>query len=65
MSNCDVAAGGSLIDLAASGLALRAPALLRNIAAETTSHQSMIPKKPGPDVIRAGYRFSEKMMLQQ
>jgi len=24
----------------------------------------MIPKKLGPDVIRAGYRFSEKIMLQ-
>jgi hypothetical protein len=27
--------------------------------------QSMIPKKPAPDVIRGGYRFSEKIMLQQ
>src|SRR5262245_5704278 len=25
----------------------------------------MIPKKPGPDVIRGGYRLSEKIMLQQ
>jgi hypothetical protein len=25
----------------------------------------MIPKKPAPDVIRGGYRFSEKIMLQQ
>jgi hypothetical protein len=25
---------------------------------------SMIPKKLGPDLIRAGYRFSEKIMLQ-
>jgi len=25
----------------------------------------MIPKKLGPDVIRAGYRFSEKIMLQK
>jgi len=24
----------------------------------------MIPKKPAPDVIRGGYRFSEKIMLQ-
>jgi len=24
----------------------------------------MIPKKPGPDLIRAGYRFSEKIMLE-
>jgi hypothetical protein len=23
----------------------------------------MIPKKPAPDVIRGGYRFSEKIML--
>jgi len=23
----------------------------------------MIPEKPGPDVIRAGYRFSEKACL--
>jgi len=26
---------------------------------------SMIPKKPAPDVIRGGYRFSEKIMRQQ
>jgi hypothetical protein len=25
----------------------------------------MIPKKPAPDAIRGGYRFSEKIMLQQ
>jgi len=25
----------------------------------------MIPKKPGPDLIRAGHRFSEKIMLYQ
>src|SRR6266849_5142327 len=25
----------------------------------------MIPKKPAPDVIRGGYRFSDKIMLQQ
>jgi len=25
----------------------------------------MIPKKLGPDLIRAGYRLSEKIMLQQ
>jgi hypothetical protein len=25
----------------------------------------MIPKKPGPDLIRAGHRFSKKIMLQQ
>jgi hypothetical protein len=25
----------------------------------------MIPKKPGPDLIRAGYRSSEKIMLNQ
>jgi hypothetical protein len=25
----------------------------------------MIPKKPAPDVIRGGYRFSEKIMLEQ
>jgi hypothetical protein len=25
----------------------------------------MIPKKPAPDLIRGGYRFSEKIMLQQ
>jgi hypothetical protein len=24
---------------------------------------SMIPKKPAPDVIRGGYRFSDKIML--
>jgi hypothetical protein len=24
----------------------------------------MIPKKPAPDVIRGGYRFSEKIMLE-
>jgi hypothetical protein len=24
----------------------------------------MIPKKPAPDLIRGGYRFSEKIMLQ-
>ena len=29
-----------------------------------TAGWSMIPKKLGPDVIRAGYRFSEKIMLQ-
>jgi len=27
--------------------------------------QSMIPKKPAPDLIRGGNRFSEKIMLQQ
>jgi len=26
---------------------------------------SMIPKKPAPDLIRGGYRFSEKIMLHQ
>jgi hypothetical protein len=26
---------------------------------------SMIPKKPAPDLIRSGYRFSEKIMLKQ
>ena len=26
---------------------------------------SMIPKKPAPDLIRGGNRFSEKIMLQQ
>jgi hypothetical protein len=25
----------------------------------------MIPKKPAPDLIRDGYRFSEKSMLHQ
>jgi hypothetical protein len=25
----------------------------------------MIPKKPAPDLIRGGYRLSEKIMLQQ
>jgi hypothetical protein len=25
----------------------------------------MIPKKPAPDLIRGGYRFSEKIMLQK
>jgi integration host factor subunit beta len=25
----------------------------------------LIPKKPAPDLIRGGYRFSEKIMLQQ
>jgi hypothetical protein len=25
----------------------------------------MIPKKPAPDVIRGGNRFSEKIMLKQ
>jgi len=24
----------------------------------------MIPKKPAPDLIRGGYRFSEKIMFQ-
>jgi hypothetical protein len=24
----------------------------------------MIPKKPAPDMIRGGYRFSEKIMLK-
>jgi len=28
-------------------------------------YQSMIPKMPAPDLIRGGYRFSEKIMLQQ
>jgi hypothetical protein len=27
--------------------------------------QSMIPKKPAPDLIRGGNRFSEKIMLHQ
>ena len=26
---------------------------------------SMIPKKPAPDLIRGGYRFSDKIMLHQ
>jgi len=26
--------------------------------------QSMIPKKPAPHLMRGGYRFSEKIMLQ-
>ena len=34
-------------------------------AAGPARAQSMIPKKPAPDLIRAGYRFSEKIMLQQ
>jgi len=25
----------------------------------------MIPKLPAPDLIRGGYRFSEKIMLEQ
>jgi len=25
----------------------------------------MIPKKPAPDVIRGGHRFSEKILLRQ
>jgi len=25
----------------------------------------MIPKKPAPDLIRGGYRFSEKIMLKK
>jgi hypothetical protein len=25
----------------------------------------MIPKKPAPDLIRGGYRFSDKIMLKQ
>jgi len=25
----------------------------------------MIPKKPAPDLIRGGYRFSEKIMLNR
>jgi hypothetical protein len=25
----------------------------------------MIPKKPAPDLIRGGHRFSEKIMLKQ
>ena len=25
----------------------------------------MIPKKPAPDLIRGGYRFSQKIMLQE
>jgi hypothetical protein len=27
--------------------------------------ESMIPKKPALDLIRGGYRFSEKIMLHQ
>jgi hypothetical protein len=27
--------------------------------------QSMIPEKPVPDLIRGGYRFSQKIMLRQ
>jgi hypothetical protein len=33
--------------------------------ASTKEHQSMIAKKPAPDVIRGGHRFSEKIMLHQ
>jgi hypothetical protein len=28
-------------------------------------YQSMIPKKPAPDLIRGGNRFSEKIVLKQ
>jgi hypothetical protein len=27
--------------------------------------ESMIPKKPAPDLIRGGHRFSEKIMPEQ
>jgi hypothetical protein len=27
--------------------------------------ERMIPKKPAPDLIRGGHRFSEKIMLQR
>jgi hypothetical protein len=32
---------------------------------QTSDGLSMIPKKPAPDVIRGGHRFSEMIMLQQ
>jgi hypothetical protein len=32
---------------------------------QTSAGLSMIPKKPAPDVIRGGHRFSEMIMLQQ
>jgi hypothetical protein len=36
----------------------------RGSASELYPRKSMIPKKPAPDVIRGGNRFSEKIMLQ-
>jgi hypothetical protein len=39
--------------------------VVKLVQRETASHQSMIPKKPAPDLIRGGYRFSEKIMLHQ
>jgi hypothetical protein len=33
--------------------------------ASMKEHQSMIAKKPAPDLIRGGYRFSEKIMLRE
>jgi len=34
-------------------------------APQTALRESMIPKKPVPDTIRDGNRFSEKIMLKQ
>jgi hypothetical protein len=46
-----------------------ADAIARRIATLDERHRvwdlSMIPKKPAPDLIRGGYRFSEKIMLRQ
>jgi hypothetical protein len=33
--------------------------------AAISAGKSVIPKKPAPDLIRGGYRFSEKIMLRQ
>jgi hypothetical protein len=46
---------------------VRSACKLRNESAhqDAAVDQSMIPKKPAPDLIRGGYRFSEKIMRQQ
>jgi hypothetical protein len=35
------------------------------LSEEIMLEQSMIPKKPAPDLIRGGHRFSEKIMLEK
>jgi hypothetical protein len=37
----------------------------RRLASLLFGLKSMIPKKPAPDLIRGGHRFSEKIMLHQ
>jgi hypothetical protein len=41
----------------------RADSFVEQVLKRRTGHHSMIPKKLAPNVIRGGFRFSEKIML--